>query len=554
MTMSDMNNRVDKSASRRNRILILVCALLLAAMTASWGISVGGMENHECYVSITAREMLQSGDWIMPTCNGEPRLQKTPLSYWLVAVLSQVTGRIDEFTSRLPSVIFAVLSVAAILYFVNRWLTFRIAIMSSLVWATSYSYIYYAHNARPEMVLTFFITLCFLTFYSAINEKNRKKQIVYMLIFWVSFGMAMLAKGPMPLPLILIPLFFYVAIFRRWKQIPKLLPVIGSVIFLAIVLPWPVGIAQKVNWDLVIWKQHFFDRFFGKFDSGNYPFYFYVPYIFSFIAPWVAFVPAALVSPFYKIWEQKRRTMLFLWLWFVADLAFLIISGGKRKHYLLPAMPGVAILIGIILEDMVFERRAFTRKFAGNVLLYHMVFLTILAVSGMIYTAVARPEFMVIVLISGLIGLAMVGGITLSFAKKKPALACGITFAGYCLLTIIYISFSSPLNNNNYTRKFALEISEKVPMTDNLVAYGYVSPRVVHYFGRPIPVIEKKSLLYQHYGQGDWVIATAGELQELEQDGRFEEVYQNEKAEVRKRENTRGVLFHKPTPAVKDDT
>lgn len=548
-----MDNLDSASIPGKIRALFFVCVLLLAIITASWGISKTAFENHECYVATAAREMLQSGEWVMPTYNGEPRFQKTPLSYWLVAGLSQITGILDEFTARLPSVIFAVLSVAAILYFVDQWLGFRIAIMSSLVWSTSYSYIYYAHNARPEMALTFFITLCFLSFYSAINESSRKSQIIYMLVFWVSFGLAMLAKGPMPLPLVVLPIFFYIVISRQWKKMPKLLPIVGPVIFLAIVLPWPLAVAYKVNWDLAIWEQHFYDRFFGKFDSGNYPFYFYLPFIFSFAAPWVAFVPGALVSPFYKIWDKKRKVMLFLWLCFVANLLFLTISGGKRKHYILPAMPAFAILIGILMEDMVFVRRAFTLKFAKNFLLCHIIFIIVLAVGSMIYVAIAKSEFLFIAISLGLIGLAMAGGITASFAKSKAALACGLIFGGYCVLTICYVSFSAPLNNNNYTKKFALAILKTVPATDDLVAYGYVSPRVVNYFGRPIRIIDDKSSLYERYNAGTWILATDGEMEELEQDGWLRKVYHNDKAEMRGRNrNTRGSLFHRLAPKVED--
>ena len=134
----------------------------------------------------------------------------------------------------------------------KQWLSFRIAVLSAAVWATSLGYIRYSHNARPEMALTFFVTLSLLSFYSAIMANSRKKQVIYALIFWVSFGLANLAKGPAPLPLVLIPLFFYVAIFRRWKELPRFLPIIGTIVFLAIVLPWPLAIAHKLNWNLVL--------------------------------------------------------------------------------------------------------------------------------------------------------------------------------------------------------------------------------------------------------------------------------------------------------------
>ena len=107
-----MDEPEDKPIPTKNKVLISVCVLALAAIMASWGISTCALENHECYVATAAREMLQSGDWIMPTFNGELRLEKTPLSYWLVAGLGWITGRTDEFTARLPSAVFAVLTAA----------------------------------------------------------------------------------------------------------------------------------------------------------------------------------------------------------------------------------------------------------------------------------------------------------------------------------------------------------------------------------------------------------------------------------------------------------
>ncbi|MGA2914916.1 MAG: glycosyltransferase family 39 protein [Sedimentisphaerales bacterium] len=529
----------------KNKNIILILSLFLPALTAIWGISGKAMENHECFVSITAREMLQNHDWVMPACNGQLRLEKTPLSYWLVASLGEITGKIGDFTARFPSALFAFLSALAILYFVKQWLALRVAIISVLVWATSFGYINYAHNARPEMALTFFVTLCFLAFYSAVIEQVRKKQIIYMLVFWISFGLAMLAKGPVPLPIVLIPLFFCVVIFRQWKILPKLLPIAGVIIFLVIVLPWPLAVGYKVNWNLIVWKQNFFDRFFGDYAPGNYPFYLYILYTFAFIAPWVAFVPVALISPFYKIWEKKQKVMLFLWLCFVTDLIFLTISGGKRKHYMLPIMPTIAILIGIVLEDMIFIRKAFTEKFAKNFLIYHMIIIALSVIAGMIYFAITYPCLLSEVLILGIIAIITIVGILASFAKSKTTLGCGLIFGGYCLLTICFVSLSAPFDNNNYTKKFALEISERIPLTDNLVAYNSVSKRVVHYFGREIPEIKDKNIIYQYYDKGDWIVATDNELKELQSDNRLNMVYYNDKAEVQFNRNIAGALFRK---------
>lgn len=556
----------NNSISQKSKTLLVICVLLLSAVNAFWSLSGMTLDGHECFVSITAREMLQSGNWIMPTCNGQPRLQKTPLSYWLVAALAKITGNVDEFTARFPSAVFAVLSAAAILYFVSHWLGFRTAAISASVWATSIGYVRYSHSARPEMILTFFIVLCLLSFYSAIIADSRKKQIAYMLVFWVSFGLGNVAKGPAPVPLVLVPLFFYVLIFRRWKIIPKLLPIVGPIIFLAIMLPWPIAVAQKVNWDLVIWKREFIDRFFGDYASGNYPPYYYLLIIFKYLAPWVVFLPMTLIAPFYKVWAEKQPAMKFLWLWFVADLVFLTIDAGKRQHYILPSMAATAILTGILLEDMAFVRRAYTQKFAAGILKIHLWIIIVAAVAAPfaviiagakkpIYPGTTNSHLLAVVSVLAGIVIAATAAAAVLFVKRKPALACGVVFAGIALWVAVFDTCMTDTQDyySRYLRDFSLKIARIVPQHDKIVAYEHIPDRAVYYFGRTIPVIKDKSELYERYQQGDWVVAGGEELQKLTPDERFRKVYHRQKAEYWRRGFNSWTLFHKSAPALGDD-
>ena len=546
------NNR---SNTKRTKGLIICGVLLLSAISASWTLSDRPLNNHECFVSITAREMLESGDWTWPTCNGEPRLQKTPLSYWLVAGLAQITGRVDEFTTRLPSVIFGVLSAAAILYFVNQWLTFRIAVISGGVWATSVGYICYAHSARPEMALTFFILLCFLSFYSAVTAKGRDKQVVYMLVFWISFALGNLAKGPAPLPLVLIPLFFYVSIFRQWKKLFNWVSVVGLIIFLAIVLPWPLAIAHKLNWDLILWKREFVDRFLGDYVPGYKPFYYYLLEMLIFILPWVAFLPMALAAPFYRVWNKKRPVMQFLWLWFIVDLVFITITGGKRQHYILPLMPAVAMLIGILVEDMAFARKAYTWKYARDVLRNHIVVVITVAIAGPIYIAKTYPQVLAGAIILGIVTIVIAAVIAVLFARRKAALGCGVVFAGIVVLVMIaYVIFVNPLNYNQLSRQFTQIVVEKVPASEKLIAYKSASTRFIHYFGRRVPEIKTESETYRLYSEGWWVVAFGKYLDELLQNGRFEIVYTQKEAERHKGNIVGGALLHKSAKPVENNT
>jgi 4-amino-4-deoxy-L-arabinose transferase-like glycosyltransferase len=548
-----MNTIGSRTSNQRN--FFLVCGvLLLSAAGAFTMLSGRALTNHECFVSITSREMLQSGNWVVPTCNGVPRLQKTPLSYWLVAGISKITSRVDELTTRLPSAIFGFLSAAAILYFVSCWLSLRTAVMSTAVWVTSLSYIRYSHNARPEMPLTFFVLLCFLSFYSAIREENRKRQIVYAAVFWVSFALANLAKGPAPLAYVLVPLFFYVLIFKQWKKVPRLLPIAGVLIFLAIVLPWPLAIASKFDWHMDIWKREFVDRFFGNYDPGHKPIFFYLYVMFVFVAPWVAFLPMALAAPFFRVWREKSGPMWFCWIWFAADLVFITIDGGKRQHYILPLMPAAAILIGIILEDMVFIHKAYSLKQAKDVLRYHIVAVVVGTVGLIVYAARVHSVFLNEAVTVAVIAIALTAAIAILFAKGRAAAACGTLFTGIIVFVIIsYAFFFNPLDSDKYPMYFSRRLAQIVPATGKLTAYKDISMRSVHYFGRVIPIVADKSKLYEDYEQGDWIVATGEQLKELVDDGRFRMVYYRQRVESEQQNDIDGALFNKTAAVVKDD-
>jgi 4-amino-4-deoxy-L-arabinose transferase-like glycosyltransferase len=538
----------DYKNGKSTKILLVCGVLILSAVNAAWMLSEKALDNHECYVSVTTREMLQSGDWIIPTCNDSPRLQKTPLSYWLTAGVAEITGKVNEFSARLPSAVFGFLSVVAILFFVNQWLSFRIAVISGGVWATSLCYVHYTHNARPEMALTFFVLLCFLSFYSAITVADKGRQIVYTLIFWVSFALGNLAKGPAPLPLVLVPLFFYVAIFRQWEKVFNWVSVVGLIIFLAILLPWPLVVAHKVNWDLIVWKHHFVDRFFGTYAKGRYPPYFYFLIMFRYIVPWVVFLPLALAAPFYKVWNKKRTAMQFLWLWFVADFIFLTICGGKRQHYFLPLMPAMAILVGILFEDMVFSQKAYERKFAVKLFQGHLAVVVVGIVIASVCIAKLSPVNLYEMSILATVTIVVAAVIAALFAKGENGWGCVAIFAGILVWTMIsYVSFAGHVDGFQYSRDFSKKVAQMVPQGENVIAYKYISSSFVHYFGKTVPVVSDVNELYNRYQNGDWIVAISGHIKELTRDSRFREVYSEEK-----RGQCRA-LFHKTASLMKDD-
>ncbi len=539
---------------RKVKVLVICGVLLIAAIGAFWMLSAKTLDSHECFVSVAAREMLKRNDWVMPTLNGSLRLQKTPLCYWLVAIAAKITGTIDEFTARLPRAVFFFLSAGMMLYFLRKWLPLRTAAVATCVWLTSMSYIRFAQNPRSDTVMSSFMLLCFFTFYAAINTQNRKEQIVYMLIFWVSMSLGNLAKGPAPLPLVLFPLFCYVAANKLWKFIPKLLPITGPVIMLAIILPWPLVIAQRVNWDLVLWKREFFDRFFGEYVPGHYPIFYYFLIMFKYIVPWVIFVPIALCAPFFKVWEEKQRLMKYLWMLFAAGFIFLTIDQGKRQHYILPYMPALAILIGITLDDMIFTRKAYTAIFSKNILKLHLTGLAVGAVGAVVYIAARYRSLAADTGIVAGIAIAMIIVIAIFFSKRKFGLGAIGIFGGIIIWYMVYYGmFWSYGDDNLYAREFAQTAARIVPPSDKLVFYKAASSRFVQYFGRPVHGKDNISELYELYKDGYWIGGFSIYSEELVKDGRFRVVYQRQvNVNKKEKEDAGGILCNKSATPVKN--
>ena len=404
------------------------------------------------------------------------------------------------------------------------------------------------------MGLAFFVTLCLLSFYSAITSEDRRSRVIFMLVFWVSFALGNLAKGPAPVVYVLLPVGLYIAVRREWRVIPKLLPVWGIIICLAVILPWPLAAAYKVNWDVMIWKREFFDRLFGEYAAGNYPWYYYLGMVFKYTAPWCIFLPIALVAPFYRVWGEKRPVMQFLWLWFAADFVFLMLSGGKRQHYLLPLIPATSILTAILIDEMAFVRQVLTPKYAANILRGHVLFFVGVSIAVPVYFAKAKILTLAsatawpYVISFSVILIVMTVVVTMLFAKRHSGAACVALFCGIAVLTAHhYTGLSNLLNSEQQikqTRRFALKVAEMVPVTDKLVSYKSVPATFVHYFGRTAEKVQSEAELNSLYQQNYWVVSFGKEMDELLKTGRYKLMYMDPGANKKKQGSIAGGLFH----------
>lgn len=220
----------------------------------------------------------------------------------------------------------------------------------------------------------------------------------------------------------------------------------------------------------------------------------------------------------------------------------------------MPLMPAMAILTGILLEDMVFAQKAFTAKFAKSVLRWHVVVFIAIAVALPIYIALTKPQLLARQMYGGLAAAAVTAAVMIIliivvavlFARKHHTFGCVTVFAGIVLVGIIgSVGLVNPLNYNEPSRQFTLAVAKIVPVQEKLVAYRVLSAKFIHYFGRPVAKIQGRDQLDQLYEQNFWIVAFGKDLDELLGDGHFKLVCRKEPAERIGQNDVAGGLFHK---------
>lgn len=181
---------------------------------------------------------------------------------------------------------------------------------------------------------------------------------VYLLAFYVFIGLATLAKGLLGFMLPGAFIFFYILLTREWRMLKDVELARGIPIFAAVTFPWYA--AMLIRHTQGFWNRFFVHDHFKRLASGvhqldNGSFEHFAKWLGYGLFPWTAYIPAVLGrffggDPLRKDDDQARAT-LFLVLWATIAFTLFTLSSTKFHHYIFPAVPALAMLVGLLLDD-----------------------------------------------------------------------------------------------------------------------------------------------------------------------------------------------------------
>ena len=300
--------------------------------------------------ALAVQDIVQRGEWLFPLKRATAVPSKPPLFHWSAALISEMTGHLNEITIRFPSALYATLGVLLI-YLLGRQLYGpAVALLAGAILATTMVYSDQALSARVDMTLCFFLTLSLILFYSL--YRGFLTHPLWYYTFYFVVGLGTLAKGPLGILLPGLVIAGFLSIKRRWDLVMKLAFHPGVVLTLLLALGW-YGLAISRAGEGFVDRQLLQEnlkRFFGG-SGHSHPVYYYFPYLFSLGLPWSLFLPFLLWDIFKKS-SHAGDDRLFFKCWFSIMFIFFSLSAGKRPVYLLPLYPPLSLL----LADWIYQQ------------------------------------------------------------------------------------------------------------------------------------------------------------------------------------------------------
>ena len=463
----------------------------------------------------SAREMIQSGDYLTVRINFEPFWQKPPLFIWMQVLSMKIFG-VNEFAARLPNAVCGIITLL-ILFGIGR----RIYdIKFGLLWVLSYAgsilpFFYFKFGIiDPWFNLFIFLGVYFVILLN--QSQDDKHRLLFAVLSASALGLGILTKGPVAFLIwALTWLVYFIAQkgkFRlKFSEVTAFfltLIVVGGTWFLILIInghfnvivdfiEYQIGLFSKASAKHVgFFGYHFVVLFFGVFPAsifainsfkrnpGDNPaqadFRKWMLYLF-----WVVLILFSIVKS--KIVHYSSLCYFPLTFLCAHYLYHLLENRTDIRKWNVIALIAIAVVAGIVIFALAFTDN-FKTALIDTGLIKHGFTLGNLEADGQ-WTG-----------LESLIGILLVAGIIIGtrHLKRKPAAGIICIFFTVILFTYTAYIFVAP-GIERYTQNAAIEYYKKLENTDTYVAtLGYKS--YAHLFYSKFKPQQHKSYLSK-----DWL-------------------------------------------------
>lgn len=329
-----------------------------------WGIwSVPLLTHNEARRLVVLRELLASGDWLVPTKNGLVYLQKPPLFTWFGALFGLIFGTSAEWVLRLPSALSGFGATWFLFYSLRRHIGHWAALFGAAILVTSYFFSTKARLAELNMLLTLCVFAALVCFYEYLCDGDRKQ----LYFAYGALGLAFLTKGPVALLFFVLPVLIYGLLEKDRRVLKALANGRGWLLFSLIAFPWYLCVNLYLEGMPMLSVIH--RELSAKVVEAVHqpePLYYYVRHLLGSFAPWILLI---LYHPLQVVRRiSASKTGRFFGLAALVPLLVFSLFDYKRDKYILPMYPALAVCFGMMADQWRISMTQRGRTWGGRVL------------------------------------------------------------------------------------------------------------------------------------------------------------------------------------------
>lgn len=350
--------------ARKNPISLWLLAILLFTSYVGYVSKLGALgltgPDEPRYASI-ARNMLATGDYVTPRLNGQPWFEKPILYYWAAAISFRILGESD-YAARFPSALAAMLATLAIAWAAWRFYSAATTVLVLLLMPTTMGIIAFGHAATPDMLFAGMLAMVIaLGAELVIAEKPR---LVHCIGLGIFLALAVLAKGPAAIVLLVGSGALWAIITKQWRRAFRLVHPAAVAAFLVAAVPW-YALCSARNPDFLhtfVWL-HNIRRYTTNAFNHEQPLWFYIPVILCGLLPWTGLALAAGRDSGETIRTGEWRNVAgtYFGSWPVFALLFFTFAHSKLPGYMLPAVPPLILILADAGAKMIRRRDSISR-------------------------------------------------------------------------------------------------------------------------------------------------------------------------------------------------
>jgi len=376
--------------TRRDLLLLLLVFILVYLLPL--GARPLFMPDETRYAEIP-REMIISGNWVVPHLNGLLYFEKPVLGYWVHAAAQLVFGE-TRFAVRFPSALATGLSALLVLLLARVPARIdprrSLGALAALIFLTFLAVTGIGTFAILDNLLSLFLTLALAGFFWASEaDAGSRRERGFLAVAGLGCGLAFMTKGFLALAVPALVVGSYLLWQKRWRDLFRMswLPLL--VAFL-VALPWSLAVHWQAPdfWNYFFWEEHV-RRFFSGTAQHKQPPWYYLAMLPAMVLPWTFLVPTLWQGLRTSIQNsQKQQNLLrYALCWLILPLLFFSASHGKLVTYILPCLPALAILMASTFDRLgsTLSQKAFKvgALLAAGLWLLLLVALLILQVVGL---------------------------------------------------------------------------------------------------------------------------------------------------------------------------